>query len=382
MRKSPLAILSLVGFIFSLHTALLTYSNSSFLTQFIPETFTGFLYSTGSVVTIIGLMLIPRLIRRFGTRAIMAMLLLITIGICIANIFIANPIVVAVLFCIMFASNTMFYLTNDIQVDQSAENESMGKTRGLYLTALNIAYVIAPTITGFIMARMGFDVLYGFAAFILLPLLVMVVQIPSSTQVHFSKANIWKSIRALMKHRDLRNITFASFLLQFFYAWMVIYTPIYLHETLGIPWDSMGTIFSVMLFAFVLTQIPLGRLADKYIGEKRLLIVGFIIMGVSTSLLFFLPYFTLPLLALILFGTRIGASCIEVLTESYFFKKVPKSETGEISVFRNMYPIAYIIAPLIAGGILQIGPVKLLFLALGIITFMGIFLIIPIRDTK
>ena len=97
---------------------------------------------------------------------------------------------------------------------------------------------------------------------------------------------------------------------------------------------------------------------------------------------YFLPYFTLPLLALILFGTRIGASCVEVLTESYFFKKVDKSEAGEMSIFRNTYPVAYIVAPIIAGGILQFFPVQYLFLILGIIMLSGIFFIIPIQDTK
>jgi MFS family permease len=342
----------------------------------------GLLYSAGSVMAIIGLMLIPRFIHRFGTRIVMMILVLLTIGVCIVNILVAHPIVIAVMFCLLFASNTMFYLTNDIQVDQEAQSESMGKIRGTYLTIVNVAYVISPLITGFIMARMGFGALYGFAAFILLPLLIFIIYAPSSRHVHFSKANIWHSVRELMQHRDLRNITFANLLLQFFYAWMVIYTPIYLHENLDIPWDSMGTIFSIMLFAFVLTQIPLGKLADRYLGEKPLLIIGFAVMGITTSLLFFLPYFTLPLLALILFATRLGASCVEVLTESYFFKKVPKSETGEMSIFRNTYPLAYIAAPIIAGGVLQVFQVKALFLVLGIIMILGIFLIIPIRNTK
>lgn len=381
-RSHSLFMLYVVGFIFSLHTALIVYSNSSFLHQFIPESYMGLLYSAGSVVSILGLMLIPKFIARFGSRITMASLILLTIGVCIINIFVQNPIVVLIAFCFLFAANNMFFLSNDILVDQVANPETMGATRGNYLTALNVGYVIAPSITGFVLSRMGFSALYSLAAMILVPLLFIVLRSPSSKQVHTSKTNIWKSLQHMMRNKDLRNIAFANFLLQFFYAWMVIYTPIFLHEQLGIPWDSVGTIFSIMLFAFVLTQIPLGRLADRYIGEKRLLIVGFIVMAFSTSLLFFLPFFTLPLLALVLFGTRIGASCIEVLTESYFFKKVDKSETGEMSIFRNTYPLAYIIAPIVGGGILQFLPVQYLFLFLGIITILGTLFIIPIRDTR
>lgn len=383
MKKDhSLFTLYIIGFLFSLHTALIVYSNSSFLHQFIPESYTGLLYSAGSMVSILGLIIIPKTIARFGSRTTMVSLLLVTIGICVINIFAQNAILILIAFCILFAVNTMFYLANDILVDQFAHPESMGATRGNYLTALNIGYVIAPTITGFIMARMGFPALYTLAALILIPLLFILIKNPTSKHVHISKVNIWTSLRHLYRDSDLRNIAIANFILQFFYAWMVIYSPIFLHDQLGIPWDSIGTIFSIMLFAFVLTQIPFGRIADKYLGEKRLLIVGFILIGTTTSLLFFLPYFTLPLLALILFGTRIGASCIEVLTESYFFKKVDKTEAGEMSIFRNTYPVAYIIAPIIAGGILQILPIQYLFLILGIIMLLGIFFVIPIQDTK
>jgi MFS family permease len=104
-------------------------------------------------------------------------------------------------------------------------------------------------------------------------------------------------------------------------------------------------------------------------------------MSASTIALYALPYFTLPLLALILFITRLGASCVEVMTETYFFKKVSPSETGIISIFRNTYPISYIIAPIIGSGIIALGSTKHLFLVLGIICLAGIFFIVPIRDT-
>lgn len=381
-KRLSLHTLYFIGFLFSLHTALIVYSNSSFLGQYIPEPMIGILYSVGSILTIIGLALIPKIVNRFGSRIAMAGILLVIIGICAANAFVKVPLPLEIIFCVLVAANTMFFLTNDILVDQVADSESMGKTRGSYLTILNVGYVIAPTITGFILSRMGFSALYGIAGILLIPLLLVVLRNPSTKHIHPSKVNIWKSLYAVSKNRDLRNIVGANFLLQFFYAWMVIYTPIFLHNQLLIPWDTIGTIFSIMLFAFVVTEIPLGRLADRIIGEKKILIVGFIIMGVSTSLLFFMPHFTLPLLALVLFSTRIGASCIEVMTESYFFKKVPKSETGEISIFRNTYPLAYIIAPLLAAPILHFLPPQYLYLILGIFCILGVFFIFPIHDVK
>ena len=102
---------------------------------------------------------------------------------------------------------------------------------------------------------------------------------------------------------------------------MVIYTPIYLHEYIGFGWDKIGIIFSIMLLPFVILDFPLGKLSDK-IGEKKMLMAGFLIM---TSSVLAIPLMTEPLLwlwAVILFMTRVGAATIESLSESYFFKVI------------------------------------------------------------
>jgi MFS family permease len=342
----------------------------------------GLLYTAGSLVSMIGLLFIPYLIRRYGVKPILLSLLLLTITICGINAFSHNTLLIFIAFCLLVSTGSMIFLINDIALDQVGTPARMGSIRGSYLTAINIAYVIAPTITGFVLARMGFSALYSIAGIILVPLFFVVTKIHNNTSIHQAKANIWKSLLDVWKNKDIKTIVLVNFLLQFFYAWMVLYTPIYLHQTLGIPWDSLGTIFSIMLLAFVLTEIPLGKLADRYLGEKELLIIGSLVMGGSTMALFFLPHFTLPVLVLILFLTRIGASCIEVMSETYFFKKVSSSDTGTISIFRNTYPMAYIIAPIIGGGVITLFSQKHLFLFLGIICLLIIPATIPLRDTR
>ncbi len=371
-----------IGFLLSVQTALLSYSNSSFLNQYFKEQYTGLIYSAAALLTMIALILLPKIISRIGSRKNMIGMGLMIIGMCIINAIAPHPAAVAVAFCLLFATNTAFFLASDIVIDQIAEPETMGHTRGHYLTAVNLGYVFAPAISGFVLSRMGFSALFTVAGMAIVPVLIFVFHTPNFQNTHASKVHIWKSLVALWRHPDLRNIVVANFILQFFYAWMVIYTPIYLHKDLGIPWDAIGNIFSLMLFAFILTQIPFGNLADKYLGEKKLLILGFLTMGFSTMAMFFLPFITLPLLAFVLFCTRVGASCVEVMTESYFFKKVSKDETGAMSIFRNAYPAAYLVAPVLAAPIVAFAPTQWLFLILGIICILGVFFIIPIRDTK
>jgi len=76
---------------------------------------------------------------------------------------------------------------------------------------------------------------------------------------------------------------------------------------LGFGWENIGLIFTIMLVPFVLVDFPLGRLSDK-IGEKKLLITGFLITILFTLII---PFISAPLVwiwAIILFGTRLGAA--------------------------------------------------------------------------
>jgi MFS family permease len=371
----------LVGFLFAVHTALILYSNSSFLNQFINESYLGFLYTGGSLIAILGLITLPKILARIGSRLTMMILTLIIIAICIVNITVGNPFVILALFTLFFASNIMFFLANDIVIDQVAHNDSvMGTIRGSYITAVHIGYIAAPGLAGFILARLGFSALYALAGLMLVPLLFLLFKTRSIRSNPHEKISIRKSLALVSKNKDLRNILGANFILQIFYSWMVIYTPIFLHETLGIPWDSIGTIFSLMLLAFILIPIPVGKIADSVTGEKTLLFFGFTIMGVSTALLYFLPHFTLPLLALILFGTRIGASSIETLTESYFYKHIPHSETEAIGILKSTYPVAYIIGPLLASIIISFFTPQHLFLVLGIICIGSFVFLFPLSS--
>jgi MFS family permease len=87
--------------------------------------------------------------------------------------------------------------------------------------------------------------------------------------------------------------------------------------------------------------------------------------------------------AIILFGTRAGAATIEVMSESYFFKKISEENADAIAFFRNNYPLAYVIAPLLATPILLFVPYfKYIFYILGAIVLCGLFIALRLKDIK
>jgi MFS family permease len=171
-------------------------------------------------------------------------------------------------------------------------------------------------------------------------------------------------------------ITIINFILQFFYAWMVVYTPIYLHQHIGLGWQQTGIIFTIMLSPFVLFELPIGILIDKYHIKKRtLLYLGVIIMGLSTLIIPFIITQSILIWGIIFFATRTGASLIEATSEIYFFTHITEEDTHLLGVYRDMTHVAYIIAPLIATLIFIFLPFKYLFLILGILIFSGFYYI-------
>lgn len=382
-QKSLLHITYFIGFLFSFIVALTVYSNSSYLATKIPEVLVGILYTVSAIFAIVGLFIVPRLIARIGTRPVMGFLILANIGNLLVLILSSNIILITCCFVIFFAFNTLLYLGLDILVEQWSESTNQGSVRGIYLTLNNIGYMTAPLLGGLITDRIGYGFLYGLVIFLSIPIFIITVGIlPNSVTAHPSKHRFFILFKQFMKNRSRGSIFMINFILQFFYAWMVIYTPLYLHEHVGIAWDTIGILFAIMLSAFVIFQYAAGRLADRFHCEKAMITFGLITMGVATLFVTRAHTVTFWTLAAILFTTRIGASIVEVMTESYFFKHINKNDTGSIGFFRNTYPFAYIIAPIIGTIILEFADIKVLFPILACICLVSVLLVRNITSDK
>ena len=83
-----------------------------------------------------------------------------------------------------------------------------------------------------------------------------------------------------------------------------------------------------------------------------------------------------------MFTTRVGASFVEVTTESYFFKQTKSSDAQIISFFRITRPLAYVLGALLASLSLLYLPFNLLFVVVASLMIPAMFFTINIEDTK
>ena len=163
---------------------------------------------------------------------------------------------------------------------------------------------------------------------------------------------------------------------------MIIYTPIYLNQYLHFNWEQIGFIFTIMLLPFVFLSFPLGAISDRS-GEKKILLIGLLIMSLATLSIPFIKTPSVLIWALALFCTRVGAASAEAMAESYFFKVVSEENSDTISFFRNTSPLSYIIAPLLAIPVLfYIPSFQYLFYVLGAILLFGFFVSLRLKDVR
>ena len=377
-----LRLVFLAGFFYAIHAALVGYVNSSMLHSYVSPRVTSIAFSFGSALSLILVLSIPRVIKRFGTVKIATTLTLLSATVLYFLGTAHTAYTVLPLFVVYFSLNTVIFYCIDIFIEHYSSEGKTGNIRGTSMTINNIAWVSIPTIVGIVTALHGFSVVYLFAA-IAMSLVGIIIAVSQKSFVDkvYETPKLTEAFKTIQSSPQLRRILSLNFLLQFFYSWMVLYVPIYLMETMGLDWKTMGWMFSIMLLPFVLLQYPTGKLADR-IGEKRLILISLCIAAVAT-LGFALITGVSPLfIALLLLGTRIGISMFEVLCESYFFKQVTDKDVSIIGLYRTMTPFAYIIGPLVGAGVLFILPYKGLFIILGLLLLTGALYARRLIDTR
>lgn len=373
----------MAGFLFSIPVALTSYINSSLLEQFINPLFVSAIYIISSLLTIFGLFKMPKILTRHGNKFTIILFSFISALSFVLMALGGKSYIVVSMFVVNFIANNFIFASLDIFLEDLTGKSRVGRLRGLYLTIINSAWVIAQLISGSIIAKSSFSGIYLLSAlFTLLVPLVIWLALKNFQDPEYKKVSVWKTVKFFVKNKNISKIYFLNLILNFFFAWMVIYTPIYLHDYIGLPWDKIGIIFTIMLLPFVLLQFSFGKMSDR-VGERKLLRFGFLTSAIFT---FLIPFITEPkifLFALVLFMTRVGAATIEVMCDSYFFKVVDEEDVEAISFFRNTRPVSYIIAPLVAIVVLALVPsFKFIFPALSVILLFGFFIAGRIKDVK
>lgn len=398
----PLITVYIASFFFSLHTALTSYIDSSFLSTIFPHGIAtpwgvihepvGIIFALGSLFTLVTLSYAPRILRKLGNHNTTLVFIVTEILLFAAMAYFKSATLSAFIFAAHLATLPLIRFSLDVFLESATPDSSTGTIRGIFLTAGNFAWVLAPLAIGFLLTDSDYWKVYIAAAALMIPVWYLVAaRLHFFHDPHYEENRFWGSAKALFRNKRIRRVFISDFLLWFFYAWMDIYMPLYLHAYVGFSWPEVGLIFAIMLLPFVIFQYPLGRLADKRLGEKELLVTGFLVMSVSSILVGASSTLTLPVIFAwmgALFLTRVGASTVEVMDETYFFKNIDGTNSHILSFYRNAGPLALLVGPLTASIIFEIRgghdavDFRFLFALLGVVMLLGVWNALLMEDTN
>jgi hypothetical protein len=383
VSKRRLWLVYLGGFVMAVHFASVSYINSSLLGQFVGNNVLSVLYVVGSLFAVVSLLLAPFLLRKYGSIYVFLFFIAIEILAVFGLGSISLATFIIFFFIVHLSADSILYLCLDVNLEQEIKTEgTTGHKRGILLAISNIAWVLSPLALIFLITQNSFSKVYFLSGIALIPLFLITLLFFKNTKKAGTKdANIFSIISLLWRGGDKARIIGVQFVLNFFYTWMVIYLPLLLNREIGFGWDKIGLIFIIMLLPSLIFELPAGIIGDKKTGEKEFIIAGLIIMFLAT---FLIPMITVPVFwiwAAVLFATRVGASLVEMSSESYFFKHVKEEDTGLISLFRIVRPLSFTIAPLFALPIIYFSSYSASFHFLAFFTILGLFFV-PKRDTK
>lgn len=351
-----------------------------------PAGTSGLAISLGAIVTLSMFPFVPQLVGRYGAKNLAVLFALFESSILFALSINPNPLLAIILVALACATSPLIAYQLDLLLEATVVNEQeTGRIRTKFLTAANIALVVAPLGIGLILGNTdNYSRVFLFASVTLIPfiLLILVTKFPQNTVPSLS--NVRDACICIYNDRDLRAIAFCNMTLQFFFHLAPLYVPLYLHSVLGLPWSTLGWMFAVMLIPFVLLEYPAGYLADTKYGDKLFMLIGFVLMGSAFAFTGFVTSAT-PLLWIlfVLVLSRIGAAFVEAMTEGHFFRRVSEKDTNTVTIFRMMRPGGALLAPIIGSLLLSVVSYQAFFISTGlIIVFAGIVSARALRATS
>lgn len=385
LRNKLLLVTYLMTFLFALHYAIPVYATSSYLHKYFNSSIVSAIYMVGSILALIASINIAKSVKKFHTYGF-------TFGIALAEIVVItlfgytqNIYLLPALFVVHFILQVLLYISLNIFIENFTLHAKVGSVRGLFLAVFNLAVLVAPFIGGTILKYYSFTALYMVAASMLIPYLFFAHKyLKHIKEPAYHQINLFGAAKEAFKNKNLRAAIIGELVVSSFYATMVIYSPIYL-TSIGVPLtDYMMIILPFALIPLVVLPYELGYLADKKFGEKEMLIIGLLILTVTTLLFAVITTTTLWAWIVLLIVSRIGASFVETMSFTYYFKKVGAEDPSLTALFINTQGMGMLIVGtvgVIVAPFLGERP-QLMFIILGCAILWSISYVLPMKDTR
>lgn len=381
-KKANLKILYLLGLILAFSTAIPTYIQSNFIGQFVNLSGVSLFFAASNLLTFFIIVFFPNLIKKLSNYFLTKIVLVIYGASLLALSIADNTLAVFISFIFLSISSNLIWINMDVFVESFSSDAKTGRIRTTYFTFINLGWILAPLLSSYLIKGGDYSWPFLAAALVLIPFFFIFFYHAHGLQdkVKYHKINIRRTLLGIWHNHNLRGVFSLSLLLNLFFNTAVVFIPIYLHLNLGIGWDKLGLIFAFMLLPFIIFEIPAGIIADKRLCEKEIFQIGFSILIISLVAFFWVKSGSVIIWALLLFFSRVGASLIEAMRESYFFRIVDVEDVEYINFFRTTAPLGYLLGSGLGLIVFKFYNLENLFLIMAIVMLSSYYFLHQMRN--
>lgn len=266
-----------------------------------------------------------------------------------------------------------------IIVKDRSKKGQLSANEGLLYSFMNLSWVIAPLVAGYVASVSGNKYVFLLSALFLLCAL-FVFKVMDVRDGHVKRnldSNMKKNFFDFFKKRDR---VFAYLLgggAVLWFTLIYLFMPLYIIKQ-GLDKLWVGYFLFGVSLPLIFSEYKLSKIASKY-GFRKMFITGFLFVGVISLISFFVGniYVLLALLVLASFGMAM----VEPTSEAYFFDIL---KSGEASRFYGPYntrvDVLGLIARVLATIILVFLDFKYLFVLFGVFMFIMVFFALRMRD--
>jgi MFS family permease len=361
-KPSQLQIVNIISFLLGFSQAVLIYVVSSYFKEQSGQDNVSIFYLVAYAGALYLLLNFHYVVRAVGKSQALFFSLAVEIAMLLVVLFSHSRVLNVYVFIIYLVSSVLLYASLDIILESLSTDQKSGRIRGKFLTIINIGFIFGPFVSAYIMNRWSYAGI--FVAVLIFRIIILLIAMSRLDHINHNypvELSVKDIFNKFLKRKNIVRIYYISCVLEFFYALMVIYTPIYLRN-LGLSWGQISVIFTTMLIPFVINEYPIGWLADKKWGEKEMIIFFLIWTAIATGAIYFIHSNVVWIWAIALLLTRIGAASLEILRDSYFFKKIDGQDVGIINFYRTASSVGLISAALFSSIALLFLPVSSTFI--------------------
>ena len=261
-----------------------------------------------------------------------------------------------------------------IMIKDKSNTKEISKNEGLMFTFINIGWVIAPLVAGYIAEKYNFYAVFDISALLILIALIFFRKSGINDNIikRHINANFKKNFKEFFRKKERTISYFINGVSTSWWILIYLFVPLYMVEY-GFSEKHLGLFFFCVGIPLILCEYYFSKLAGKN-GFKKMFRIGFLFVAVTAFLAFFAPNIYISLLLIII--ASFGMAMIEPIAQAYFLSITNNSEMsrfyGPFSTSRDIFELLAKIIPSLA---LIIFPFKFVFIFFGIIMLVMFFVV-------